>query len=96
MGISYIFAGKKDLDLSLALKKLFKIFGIKRILLEGGSIINGAFLKSDLVDELSLVVVPLIANKEDKSLFNNSEIKKFKLIEVKEISDNGFYLKYRR
>lgn len=42
-GVSYIFAGKNDIDIKLALNKLYSIFGIKKLLLEGGSVINGAF-----------------------------------------------------
>lgn len=60
-GVSYIFAGKDDIDLELALHKLRAIFGIRRLLLEGGSLLNGAFLRADLVDELSLVMMPVTA-----------------------------------
>jgi 5-amino-6-(5-phosphoribosylamino)uracil reductase len=35
-------------------------FGIRRILLEGGGRINGAFLKAGLIDEVSLLVAPAI------------------------------------
>ena len=95
LGISYIFAGENDLDMKLALNKLYRLFSIKRIVLEGGSIINGAFLKDDLVDEISLVVVPLIADHNDKSLFYNSEIKGFKLEKIEKIN-NFIHVIYRR
>lgn len=58
-GVSYIFAGKSDVDLKIALKKLRNTFGIKRLLLEGGGFINGTFLKAGLIDELSQLVMPL-------------------------------------
>lgn len=58
-GVSYVFAGKKDIDLHLALRKLKMNFGIARLLLEGGGAINGSFLDADLIDELSLVMVPV-------------------------------------
>lgn len=96
LGISYIFAGKEELDIELALKKLYKLFNIKRILLEGGSIINGAFLKDDLIDELSLVLVPLSAKKDDKSLFYDGKIINFKLEAIKTYDDNSLWLNYRR
>src|SRR4051812_34821321 len=50
-GVSYIFAGKTSLDLDLVLKKLKKLFGIKRLLVEGGGTINGSFLQAGLIDE---------------------------------------------
>ena len=62
MGISYIFAGKTDIDVELALKKLKQI-GADTLLLEGGSIVNGYFERSDMIDELSLVIAPTVAGK---------------------------------
>ncbi len=68
-GVSYILAGSDDLDLPLALHKLKTLFGIETLLLEGGSVINGAFHKAGLIDELSLVVTPQNAGDHDYPLF---------------------------
>lgn len=57
-GISYLFAGNDGKNLVEALRILSGSFGISSILLQGGGIINGAFLKAGLIDELSLVVYP--------------------------------------
>ena len=57
--VSYIFAGLAKVDLPTVLVKLKKLFGIKRLLLEGGGLINGSFVKAGLIDELSLLVVPV-------------------------------------
>ena len=65
IGVSYLFAGKTELNLLLAAEKLKALFGIETLLLEGGSVINGAFQREGLVDELSLVVSPVVARKED-------------------------------
>src|SRR4051812_23464283 len=59
-GVSYIFAGKSDLDLVLTLDILNRELGVKRLLLEGGGGANGAFLRAGLVDELHLIVYPAI------------------------------------
>lgn len=58
MGISYLFAGPNGDDMKLALETLRVEFGIERLILEGGGIINGAFLKAKLIDELSLMIYP--------------------------------------
>jgi riboflavin biosynthesis pyrimidine reductase len=58
-GISYLFAGDDDINLPLALDRLAREFGIRRLLLEGGGGINGAFLDAGLIDEISLMVLPL-------------------------------------
>lgn len=95
-GISYIFAGKKELDIKLALKKLRELFNINKILLEGGSIINGTFLKEDLIDELSLVMVPISAKKHDKSLFYDGKITNYQLSNIQKYDDGSIWLNYKR
>ena len=57
-GVSYLFAGGDGRDLHRALDTLRRDFGIKTLLLEGGGHINGAFLKADLIDEISVLVYP--------------------------------------
>lgn len=59
-GLSYVFAGKTELDLALLLEILNKELGIKRLLVEGGGKANGSFLRAGLVDELSLAIVPTV------------------------------------
>ena len=58
MNISYVFGGHDGFDLHAALGSLYTDFGIKSISLQGGGIINGAFLNAGLIDELSLVMYP--------------------------------------
>lgn len=57
-GISYVLAGPDGRDLSMALSALGEHFGMKTILLEGGGILNGAFLRAGLIDEVSLLIYP--------------------------------------
>ncbi len=93
--IPYIFAGENEIDVPLALEILAEKFGIEKILLEGGSVINGHFLKAECVDEISLVQAPLIANDNDKPLFADSNISRFTLINVENV--NGVVvLKYKK
>jgi len=58
-GISYLFGGKRQIDLSAVLRKLRDRLGIRRLLLEGGGRINGTFLAADLIDELSILIAPV-------------------------------------
>lgn len=94
IGVSYIFAGKEQLNLLLALYKLYRLFGIKKLLLEGGSIINGAFERENVIDELSLVVAPIIAGTEGKPLFYESEIQDYTLTETKLLPDSAIWLNF--
>lgn len=94
IGVSYIFAGKEELNLLLVLDKLYRLFGIKKLLLEGGSIINGAFERENVIDELSLVVATMIAGTEGKTLFYESEIQNYTLTETKLLPDSTVWLHY--
>ncbi len=96
IGVSYIFAGNKDIDIKLALNKLYSLFGIKKLLLEGGSIINGAFQREDFVNELSLVVAPIIANKDGLPLFNDGCMEEYRLQKATTMDDNSIWLQYRK
>ena len=95
MEIPYIFAGETSIDVEIALFKLKNIIGCEALLLEGGSIINGAFERAGAVDELSLVVAPVIAGKDSKPLFMDSDIANFELIGAE--NENGnLVLNYKR
>jgi 2,5-diamino-6-(ribosylamino)-4(3H)-pyrimidinone 5'-phosphate reductase len=63
--VSYIVAGKELVDLKDAVGKLREHFGIRILLLEGGGHINGAFLEAELVDEVSLLLVPGVDGRHD-------------------------------
>ncbi len=95
MEIPYIFAGETAIDVELALFKLKKLIGCETLLLEGGSIINGAFERAGVVDELSLVVAPVIADKDAKPLFMDADIANFRLVRAE--NENGnLVLNYQR
>jgi 5-amino-6-(5-phosphoribosylamino)uracil reductase len=57
-GVSYLFAGPDGYDMQWAMNTLGEDFGIKTLLLEGGGLINGHFLKGKLIDEISLLIYP--------------------------------------
>ena len=95
MGIPYIFAGDTEMDVEEALFKLKACFGIQTLLLEGGSILDGAFQRAGVVDELSLVVDPVIAAATDKPLFMDSVVEEYRLAEVKN-HDGVLWLNYKK
>src|SRR6201986_5045801 len=73
-GLSYIFAGKTQLDLGLPLEILNRELGIKRLLVEGGGVANGAFLRAGLINEISLILFPTVdGTKGASSFFDSSE-----------------------
>lgn len=72
--ISYIIAGKDQLDCKVAAAKLKGLFNIDTLMLSGGGFINWSFLHAGLVDELSLVIAPLADGETDTvTLFEKSD-----------------------
>jgi riboflavin biosynthesis pyrimidine reductase len=59
-GVSYIFAGPRGDDLPGAMAQFTTVFGVKKLLLEGGGRINGAFLRHRLIDEFSTLIYPAV------------------------------------
>jgi len=103
-GVSYLFAGKRELNLPLAVQKLKNLFSIEKLLLEGGGIVNGSFLQEELIDEISLVVVPA-AESSTKAvpLFQTGKyqtgdipIVSFQLKEATKLEHGGLWLIYQK
>ena len=62
--IEYIIAGDDHVDMREALEILNTKFGIKTVLLDSGGILNGVLLRAGLVNELSLLVHPILVGGE--------------------------------
>lgn len=60
VGVSYLFAGVDGCDLWGALEQIGEIFCVDTFLLEGGGRLNSAFMNAGLIDEISLLVCPVI------------------------------------
>lgn len=94
IGVSYLFAGETEMDLPLALCKLKNLFGIEKLLLEGGSILNGAFQRDDVIDELSLVVAPVTGGKGDQPLFDGGQTGTYAWKETKQYDGSVLWMNY--
>jgi len=99
-GVSYVFGGKREVDLERVLATLRREFGIERLLLEGGGKINGAFLAADLVDELSLLVAPVADGSiGSPSLFDAGEgrgpARHLELVSAETLAGDLVWLRYR-
>lgn len=101
LGISYLFAGKDRLGCSLLLEKLQESFGIDRLMVAGGGVVNWSFLREGLIDELSLVLAPVAdGGTESVSIFEQADFLPshppvaFALKEVKPLGENVLWLRY--
>ena len=100
--VSYIFGGKKELALSRVLDKLYKLFNIKTLRIDGGGHVNGSFLKAGLIDEFSLVLAPVadgtIGNPsvfEVEKGFGKRRATQFKIKSIKRIYDDFLWIRYK-
>ena len=99
--VSYIFGGEDDLDLTMVVQKLYNLFGIKVIRIDGGGHVNGSFLKAGLIDEFSLVLAPIADGTiNSPSLFEISKsydgrlATHFTLKSVERIYDDFLWIRY--
>jgi 2,5-diamino-6-(ribosylamino)-4(3H)-pyrimidinone 5'-phosphate reductase len=65
LGVPYLLAGDDRVDLDLALRKMMHILKATCIVSEGGGGINGALLRSGLVDELQMIWFPAVIGGAD-------------------------------
>jgi riboflavin biosynthesis pyrimidine reductase len=99
-GVSYLLAGVRDVDLSLALETIGARFSVRTLLLEGGGRINGGMLRAGLIDEVSLLVAPVADGAVGTpSLFDvvGDDVAPHRLAleSVERRADNVLWLRYR-
>ncbi|PFK43156.1 hypothetical protein COJ23_25270 [Priestia megaterium] len=101
LGISYIFGGTESLNFTVVVEKLKNLFSIERLIIEGGGVLNGSFLNKGLIDELSLVFVPIADGASNSmTLFETGNYLKrpqpvnFFLKGVQKLDDGGLWLRY--
>lgn len=103
-GVSYFFAGERELDLAGALEFLNRELGVKRLLVEGGGTGNGAFLRAGLIDEVSLAIWPAIdGSKGAPSVFDSTDdeaqrrapIEQMSLASCEVLEGGAVWLRYR-
>ena len=103
-GVSYFFAGGKELDLPAALEFLQREFGVRRLLIEGGGGSNGSFLRAGLIDEISLAVCPAVDGaKGAPSIFDSTDeeagmrapLTEVSLASCEVLDEGAVWLRYR-
>ena len=99
-GVSFVLAGKNDVDLALALEKIGARFGVRTLMLEGGGRINGGMLAAGLIDEVSILLVPVADGRVGTpALFDiersGAALRHLSLETVERRSDDMIWLRYR-
>jgi len=99
-GVSYVLAGSDDVDLPLALDTIGERFGVRTLMLEGGGGINGSMLRAGLVDEISVLVAPVVDGRVGTAtLFDvegtSASPHRLALESVEQRTDDVLWLRYR-
>lgn len=99
--ISYIIAGEETLDNALVLHKLATLFGMQRVMIGGGGILNWSYLQSGLVDEVSIIMAAIADGSPDtqslfmaKAPYSSTQPFSFTLIDAKPLEDSTVWLRY--
>ncbi len=101
LDISYIFAGKENLDCNVVLEKLKTLFSIEKLMISGGGLINWSFVQENLIDELSLVLAPVAdGSRTAVSIFEKADFlphrapAAFTLKNVEQVDGGVLWLRY--
>ncbi len=98
--ISYIATGKSHIDLVDAVETLYGEFGVERLAVLGGGLINGGFLEAGLIDEVSLLLAPGIDGREGwRAMFDGISDQsrlptRLSLQEVERMDNDVLWIKY--
>ena len=91
-----VIAGEEEVDYRSAFEKLNELYGVKTLLIDSGGGLNSILLREGLVDEVSLVISPVIVGKQSTNLFRDLEGKmNLELIRIERIRGNHLLVLYR-
>jgi riboflavin biosynthesis pyrimidine reductase len=101
--ISYITAGNESVDFNSLFKSLTSKFGITKLRLEGGGKLNGSIYSAGLIDEISIVLSPLVINNPlAPAVFENTEVDinklstQFGLYQLEKLENDLVWLRYKK
>jgi 2,5-diamino-6-(ribosylamino)-4(3H)-pyrimidinone 5'-phosphate reductase len=99
LGISWIACGKGHTDLKQAVEIMDAEFGVERMVIVGGPHINGAFLSSGILDEVSVLYGPAIDGREGMpgifdGLPKDAEPIQLRLKSVEQYPDGAVWMRY--
>jgi len=91
----YHIVGRDKVDLRKALEILNQEHGVKTLLTDTGSILSNLLINQGLVDEISLLVSPVLIGKETENMFAQIEAKHFlKKIKCEPMGNDHVWLVY--
>jgi riboflavin biosynthesis pyrimidine reductase len=102
IGVSYVFGGKSEIDLGKVVQTLAAELGVRKLIVEGGSHVSGAFVNAGLVDEVSVLIMPLVDGRDEHPSSFEVPMDKWqapaylKLASVEKLEHGVVWLRYTR
>lgn len=97
--VKYMIIGYDKVDLGTSLEELNTQFNVTSIRVDGGGVLNSELLMDDLVDEICLLIHPVVIGRDYNSFFidinSNSHPIDLRLLKMKEMKDETVMLRYR-
>lgn len=102
IGVSYLFGGKTEIDLAQVIAILARELKTQRLIVEGGPHVSGSFVAAGLVDEVSVLILPLVDGRgAHPASFEVSpkawrELAYLTLVSAEVQDGGGVWLRYRK
>jgi 2,5-diamino-6-(ribosylamino)-4(3H)-pyrimidinone 5'-phosphate reductase len=102
MNIKYMVIGYNKVNLGIALEELNTQFGVISLRVDSGGTLNGILLRDDLVDEVGVLLNPvMIGGISPNSIYTAPDLKTseevidLKLIKIEQLKNETIFLQYR-
>lgn len=98
--IPYMIVGYEQADLETALDELNLQFGVKMVRVDSGGVLNGVLFQTGLVDEVHVLIHPVLVGTAEESIYNTgvgsyTENIQLKLVKVHRLEQGMVYLTYQ-
>lgn len=100
--IPYLVSGQEHVDLELTMEKMASLLGVTCVVCTAGSRLNGALLRANLIDEVSLLLLPaLVGGSETPVLFRCPDLgpadrpTQLELLSIDNEPSGRIHLRYR-
>lgn len=100
-GVPTIIVGDERVDFSAALSELNSRFGIRTVRVDSGGILNGVLLRAGLIDEISILIDPiLVGGTSPRGFFiapdiaSPEQVIRLRLVHFEQVRENILWLRY--
>lgn len=91
----YHLVGENRVDLKRALVLISEKYGVKTLLVDAGQILGNLLLNQGLVDEISLLVHPVVVGPKSYRMFDNANNVKLKFVRNEKHENGCVWLVYK-